>query len=102
MPLFICDKCGVMENTARGYYWLTRIPENLEKADPEQPLCSQCASEDPELSGMYTGWHSRFERRFPDREYILSRKTEFCVSKRLCDIVGISYNTPWPPEDDDE
>lgn len=45
MPLFRCDQCGVIENTALGEYW--GIP-------PGKRRCSECA----------TGtWHGRWEKR---------------------------------------
>lgn len=48
MPLFICEKCGAIENTALGYYWPARYCK-------EPALCSEC----------YTGeWHGRFEKEY--------------------------------------
>jgi len=44
MPLFRCTKCGCVENTALGHYWMT----------PDKPECSEC----------HTGkWHNRFPKR---------------------------------------
>ena len=43
MPLFVCEKCGCVENTALGNYWLAK-----------ERLCGEC----------YTGsWHGRFPKR---------------------------------------
>lgn len=48
MPLFNCSKCGVVENTALGAYW-------LEKARGEPTLCSECS----------TGkWHGTFSKSY--------------------------------------
>lgn len=44
MPLFKCEQCGVVENTACGDYWCA-----------EKKLCSQCS---PEIGK----WHGRFPR----------------------------------------
>ena len=51
MPLFRCDKCGCVENTALSNYWMRH------KAD--EHLCSEC---DPEIGE----WHGRFEKRSAD------------------------------------
>lgn len=36
MPLFVCEKCGAIENTALGYYWSARL-QNMPR------MCSECA-----------------------------------------------------------
>lgn len=42
MPLFICQKCGCIENTALGHYW-----------GHKEKLCSECD----------TGkWHGAFKK----------------------------------------
>lgn len=47
MPLFQCEKCGCVENTACCNYWSRKI-------DKEPLICSECE----------TGtWHGRFEKR---------------------------------------
>ena len=48
MPVFVCDQCGCLENTACSHFW------SREEGTPA--LCSQC---DPTI-GI---WHNRFERR---------------------------------------
>jgi len=48
MPVFVCDECGCLENTACSQYW------SREKGSPA--LCSLC---DPEIRK----WHGRFEHR---------------------------------------
>lgn len=48
MPLFKCDQCGCVENTAAsGYNW---------KSEDSPSLCSLC---DPEIGK----WHGIFERK---------------------------------------
>ncbi len=59
MPVFLCSKCKVMENTALSNYW-SRLMDVLQGQDPPPPLCSEC---DP---GIRT-WHGKFERQpIPD------------------------------------
>lgn len=69
MPLFICAKCGCIENTALCTYWFRK---NLKYCDElkeyqDKPLCSECGM------GVYehvnnTGaivpgrWHNRFPK----------------------------------------
>jgi len=48
VPIFACDECGCLENTALSLYW---VRERGSKA-----LCSQC---DPAIGC----WHGRFPRR---------------------------------------
>lgn len=48
MPIFVCDNCNHLENTALSRYWYR------EKGTPA--LCSQC---DPEIGR----WHGRFPRK---------------------------------------
>ena len=47
MPLFVCEKCGYIENTATSRYWIE---------DEGIKLCSKC---DPELGCK---WHGCFPR----------------------------------------
>lgn len=49
MSLFVCEDCGVVENTATSRFWF-RTKENALKA-----LCSQC---DPTIGK----WHGLFPR----------------------------------------
>lgn len=49
MPLFRCDKCGVVDNTALGTYW-------ARKSRGEPPLCNEC---EPDIGK----WHDEFLKR---------------------------------------
>lgn len=49
MPLFRCEKCGVVENTAVCNYW-------RRKRNHEPLLCTEC---DPEIGA----WHQEFLKR---------------------------------------
>jgi hypothetical protein len=55
MPLFMCTKCGSVENTALSRYWQTEM-EAYERGRKHDPLCSAC---DPEIAA----WHGQFERK---------------------------------------
>ena len=46
MPLFRCEKCGCVENTATSNYWNNEEPK----------FCSEC---DPAIGR----WHGLFEKR---------------------------------------
>lgn len=52
MPLYVCDHCRAVENTALGKFWLRR-PRKL------PVLCSECATGE---------WHGRFPKRQYDPE----------------------------------
>jgi hypothetical protein len=51
MSLFMCEKCGCVENTATSNYWTDKYSK-----PPKPLLCSEC---DPELKV----WHGLFEKR---------------------------------------
>lgn len=51
MSLYVCDECGVIENTALANYWLRFNPDREVKST----LCSQC---DPAIGK----WHGKFPR----------------------------------------
>jgi hypothetical protein len=55
MPLFMCRKCGSVENTALSNYWTTQMSA-YEAGEKHEPLCSAC---DPDIGA----WHNQFPRR---------------------------------------
>ena len=56
MPLFKCDKCGALENTALGNYWWA-------KSEGQDVECSECDT------GV---WHNQFPKETPeDAGYVL-------------------------------
>lgn len=63
MPLFVCDECGSVENTAlaRGEngYWASIRPDRRDQKPPA--LCTAC---DPNTGK----WHGKFEREQWDGE----------------------------------
>jgi hypothetical protein len=57
MPLFMCRKCGCVENTALGDYWLQNLQAHKARK-PLEALCSAC------LPGRT--WHGEFDRKSAD------------------------------------
>lgn len=74
MSLFICPRCGCIENTATSDYWSVSAnifhiewDESLKEFEGK-PLCSECGlivfDETGNNSRMVPGkWHNRFERK---------------------------------------
>lgn len=58
MPLFKCEQCGCVENTALSNYWTRNINWDSTNAEPlkNPALCSEC---DPEIGK----WHGQFPKR---------------------------------------
>lgn len=55
MPLFMCQTCGTVENTALSNYWVEQIEATRAKRDPAFK-CSAC---DPGIGH----WHNEFKCR---------------------------------------
>lgn len=69
MPLFLCDNCGVIENTAlSSYWWKDQSAEVGGRA-----LCSECT---PATAGgeKFGKWHGKFPREFMTDEQIAERE----------------------------
>lgn len=47
MSIYICEKCGCIESTALGCYWMNRI-------NNEPIMCSECNTGE---------WHNEFKKR---------------------------------------
>lgn len=64
MAIFVCDECGVMENSSLGHYWSRENGEFEEESKNKKALCSQCApSEWKDGSSTKWGkWHNKFPR----------------------------------------
>lgn len=69
MPIFACDKCGVIDNTALTRYW-------LRNGGPA--FCSQC---DPVIKR----WHGAFDR-------VNANKAGYWIGED-----GFLYNPDYPP-----
>lgn len=55
MPIFMCTKCGVVENTALSDFWISESTARLDKVE-HKPKCSQCT---PRCGR----WHGAFPRK---------------------------------------
>lgn len=57
MPLFKCEQCGCVENTALSNYWTRNLNWDRLPEPPNHPaLCSAC---DPKIGK----WHNQFPQR---------------------------------------
>lgn len=96
MPIFICAKCGVLENTACCSFWtLTSSWINHYKFHPDllpykgKPLCSECATtaygkdkDGNEVSAVVSGkWHGKFDKKYPDEKEIQRMRKEGLLYK---------------------
>ena len=66
MPLFVCDRCGCVENTALGSYWGKDMPSLWKAEDYGKALCSECAPQQFKSGEptRFTGtWHGLFPKK---------------------------------------
>lgn len=73
MPIFICDECKCMENTALGHYWSRESTKFKDTSKNNKALCSECSPSeysDGSLREKGGKWHGRFEKRFPTPDEI--------------------------------
>ena len=92
MSLFICEKCGVIENTACCDYWALscdhhsdkkklKWSDELQSFAGHQFLCSECAEIQYDESGnnpiVVPGkWHDNFEKEYPNESRIRSMRKD--------------------------
>ena len=65
MPLFICDKCGCIDNTATGHYWCKDWTDLwADKSIVGKALCAECAPAfyKDGTPSEYGKWHDRFPK----------------------------------------
>jgi hypothetical protein len=82
MPLFLCTKCGCVENTACCHYWSRNIVAGAEIP----PVCSVC---DPAIGK----WHSRFARTFPPANAVRPDRGNF-IAYVMCEVCREFWNAP--------
>jgi hypothetical protein len=66
MPLFVCENCGVIENTALGHYWSRKAVKVSKLELQGKALCSECCPE-TFIDGSPTGkgkWHDKFPKDY--------------------------------------
>jgi len=69
MPLFICEKCGNIENTATGFYWCRSRSKFKDSPDCDgKALCSKCVPEFYD-DGSRTGYSGVWHNIFPEEKY---------------------------------
>lgn len=76
MPLFICDKCECIENTALGRYWARDMKDCWKDGEAGKALCSECAPKEfrDGTPTRWGKWHGRFEKRKAgdeDRDHVI-------------------------------
>jgi len=79
MPLFVCDNCDTIDNTALGHFWSRHDAEMFAPEYVGKALCSACAprtyrsGEPSQNSGQ---WHGRFKQVKATAEYIAAHPGE--------------------------
>ena len=71
MPLFICAKCGCLENTALSTYWVReslKYTGGLEQYQ-DKPLCSECGMTIDGTTMVPGRWHGRFPKEQATEKY---------------------------------
>jgi len=74
MPLFICQKCNCIENTACGHYWTKdMVPCWRDSTLDGLALCSECSPSvfhDGSPNRHGGKWHGHFPKEFATPERI--------------------------------
>ena len=78
MSLFICAKCGCVENTALSHFWLLTTSYKSIEYDPYliqykgKGLCTECATIDKDTGKIVPGgiWHGKFKKEKATREQL--------------------------------
>lgn len=71
MPLFKCECCGCIENTALGHYWSRFVTKFKDSTMNEKALCSECMP-DEFIDGTKTKggkWHGKFPKKQAKEEH---------------------------------
>ncbi len=79
MPLFVCDNCDTIDNTACAHFWSRHDAEMFAPEFVGKALCACCAPQQY-LNGKPTTfdgqWHGRFPQQKASAEYIAARPGE--------------------------
>jgi len=81
MPLFVCDRCGCVDNTTcGGTYWIKdHNEEYFDNVKNGEALCSECAPEfcnDGSESGGGV-WHNKFQKeKWDGKTEVLNRNKD--------------------------
>lgn len=100
MSLFVCSKCGCIDNTATSYYWAlirpckNRIYDKSLKGYEGKPLCSECAaieySKGGEVVVVPGTWHGKFKKEWPTEE----EKKHIRLGRGLANQIKINKTIP--------
>ena len=77
MPLFVCDECSAIDNTATGSYWSRERVQWKDRAKNGKALCSQCSPteySDGSLNSDGGKWHGLFTRTIATPEVLVRMK----------------------------
>ena len=72
MPLFVCDNCGCIDNTALGGTYWSRNTDVWKPEDRGKALCCECAPKkynDDTINEDAGIWHDKFPKRKFTEEY---------------------------------
>lgn len=73
MSLFVCEKCGGIDNTVLGRYHSRNVPGLWSDDNQGMALCSECAPTHFKNGGLvnacdesrsYGKWHNKFPKRY--------------------------------------
>lgn len=88
MPLFVCDECKAIENTALGQFWTRGRYGNSKEA-----LCSECMPYVKIGHNRKVGeWHRKFPKQIATTELIKQIGEEHFVY--VSDIEGVEAKSP--------
>lgn len=87
MPLFICENCKCVENTALGHYWSRHI-KDFKGTEFEKALCSECLPlkfPDGSFCKSDSKWHGKFPKQtieeclkeYPECEFMNFKEGKF-------------------------
>lgn len=74
MPLFVCDRCDTIENTALGFYWGKWNYGWKDETLNGKALCSGCSPTqlaDGTRNKRGGGWHGQFPREIATEAKLL-------------------------------
>jgi hypothetical protein len=93
MPLFVCEKCNAIDNTALGSYW--GAESNYDKWEDESlnglALCCECTPlrySDGTLTHVGGEWHGKFPKEQATKEKILEIGKEHFVGRAAKQIIA--------------
>ncbi len=92
MPVFICDNCHTIENTATGHYWSRNHKDITHKDDLGKAVCSACPPPRYSDGKLMSGgkWHGRWKQEILTAEMLINgihKPDHFMPSKGLEEVM---------------